>query len=137
MVSAILFQKKTTIYGIINCECTNACIEDPFAQHEVNVRTGMAGWHKRINKNYKSVARTAQLNDQVTLDPSRDAVGIMHTAAKKAILRRPGQDKVAREIGALESILTLSNPGAALRDHSEPPSLGNGVASTTEPGHTH
>ena len=55
---------------------------------EVNVRVGPAGWHKRINRSFKSVARTAQLNDNIEIDPSRDVVGKIHNSAKEAVLTR-------------------------------------------------
>ncbi|CAK9068560.1 Uncharacterized protein SCF082_LOCUS34499 [Durusdinium trenchii] len=56
---------------------------------EVNVRTGKAGWLKRIGRNFKSVIREAQLTDDVTIDPNRDVAGMMHAAARANVLNRP------------------------------------------------
>ena len=67
--------------------------------------TGMPGWHKRIQRNFKSVAKTTQLNDEICIDPSRDATGLMYAAARKAVLKTPSTCKIGKEIGALENML--------------------------------
>ena len=67
--------------------------------------TGMPGWHKRIQRNFKSVAKTTQLNDDVCIDPTRDAAGLMYTAARKAVLKTPSTCKIGKEVGALEHML--------------------------------
>lgn len=91
--------------------------------------TGIPGWHKRINRNFKSVGRHVQLNDQINLDPNRDAVGIMHNAAKKAVLGRQGQEKVAREISTLENLLTLGK-GNFITDGSSQNQTAQGLSSS-------
>ena len=71
----------------------------------------MEGWHKRINKNYKSVNRTAQLNDEYIIDPSRDSLGLMHQAARKTVLKAGKDIKFAKDIGSMEHMLCLGNGG--------------------------
>ncbi len=88
---------------------------------QVNVRTGIAGWHKRIRRSYKQVARSMQLNDSVTIDPTRDVAGLMDAAARKAILVRSAQDsKIAREIPSLENLLTLGISGSSSSITAQP-----------------
>ena len=77
------------------------------------MRTGISGWHKRIRRSYKQVSRTMQLNDSVTMDPTRDVAGMMDVAARKAILGRSAQEsRVAREIPSLENLLTFGISGS-------------------------
>ena len=52
------------------------------------MRTGPDGWFKRINKSFKSVARTAELNDGIEIDPSRDVVTKMYNSARDTVLSR-------------------------------------------------
>jgi len=72
------------------CFCSlEAAISSLSTLHtKVNVRTGPEGWFKRINKNFKSVARTAELNDGIEIDPSRDVVSKMYNAARDTVLAR-------------------------------------------------
>ena len=66
------------------------------------MRTGMPGWHKRINQNYKAVDRSVRLNDDHIIDPSKDVIGKMHKDAKAAVLKRKAP--IALDIGTLNPI---------------------------------
>ena len=55
---------------------------------QVNVLTGRAGWHKRINKTSTSMARTAELTDKHSIDPTGVAVDKMQAAAKKLLFKK-------------------------------------------------
>ena len=76
---------------------------------QVNVRTGLAGWHKRINNNYRSVSRTAQLNDEYIIDPTRDSLGLMQQAARRTVLKSAKDLRIGKDIGAMERMLCLGN----------------------------
>lgn len=65
------------------------------------MRTGKSGWHKRINRNYRSVTREAQHNDDYEVDP--DALTKMHAAAKSAVLKRKAN--IAKDVGLLDKML--------------------------------
>lgn len=97
----------------------------------MNIRTGISGWHKRIRRSYKQVARTMQLNDSVTMDPTRDVAGMMDAAARKAILGRSAQEsRVAREIPSLENLLTFGISGSSSSNTVQPQLL---APSSTDP----
>lgn len=85
---------------------------DGVSKAGVNVRTGKSGWHKRVNRNLKTVTREATLTDGVEIDPSRDAVGKIHAAAKAAVLKR--KHVIAKEISMI--------PGHANAPESAPSS---------------
>lgn len=78
----------------------------------------MPGWYKRIDRNYRQVERRAQLNDEVTIDSSRDSVGIMHQAARKQILKG-NSDKIGKEITGLQCMLIAGNIPLALPSQGE------------------
>lgn len=78
---------------------------------QVNVQTGKSGWLKRVNRQLKSVTREATLTDQFDLDPSRDAVGKIHAAAKSAVLKR--KHVVAKDISKDVHLASLSLGHAA------------------------
>ena len=53
---------------------------------QVNVLTGKAGWHKRINRDFNSLSKRTKLTDDVEI--SEGAVDKIHTAAKNVVLKR-------------------------------------------------
>ena len=98
------------------------------------MRTGVAGWHKRINRNYRNVTRSAQLNDGITLDPNRDAIGLMHQAARKAVINRSNQ-RIGRDLGSVETMLTSGGHKQALPQLTSPGFVASGTStSAADPG---
>jgi len=103
----------------------------------VNVRTGVQGWHKRINKNYRSVNRTAQLNDEYIIDPTRDSLGLMHQAARKTVLKSGKDLKIAKEVGSMERMLCLGNGSMDDVSVTADPTVPTGTSSGSNgPGQT-
>ena len=84
------------------------------------MRTGMPGWHKRINNNYKAVDRSVRLNDDHVIDPSKDVIGKMHKDAKALVLKRKAP--VALDLGVsnpIKSQLSLCAAEASSRMNDE------------------
>ena len=75
------------------------------------MRTGLTGWHKRTNRSFKEVSRSCQINDDVVIDASRDAIGKMHAAAKSMVLKR--KTNIAADLGSIGNILPASSSGTA------------------------
>lgn len=48
--------------------------------------TGKAGWHKRIHRDYNTVAKKTTLTDDIEI--CEDATNKIHTAAKSIVLKR-------------------------------------------------
>ena len=98
------------------------------------MRTGMDGWHKRINRSMKQVTRAKTLNDGVDLDPTGDALGKMYNAAKTALLKRKAV--IAKDINVLDS--TLASCGArcevASADDAQPEKVDEEGGSATGVG---
>ena len=77
------------------------------------MRTGMHGWHKSINKNFKAVDRSVRLNDDHIIDPSKDVIGKMHRDAKATVLKRKAP--IALDLGTtnpMKSQLSLCSGDA-------------------------
>ena len=100
---------------------------------KVNVRTGMAGWHKRINRNFRQVAREATLNDEIQLDPNRDALGHMQRAARKTVLKSC-TDRIALELGSMENMLTVTDRSNGAGLSTDAPAASANVAASSDTG---
>ena len=91
----------------------------------MNVRTGKAGWHKRIQRNYSTATKKSRLTDEIELN--EDAVDKVHSAAKGVILKRKAATIAVPMFGSSSS--RFADESASAPSHGTTAPDGQGLKS--------
>eukprot|EP00434_Breviolum_minutum_P041374 symbB.v1.2.036804.t1/scaffold5282.1/size28957/1 len=94
----------------------------------VNVRTGKAGWHKRIHRNYNAATKRSRLTDEVELN--EEAVDKVHSAAKSVVLKRKAATIAVPMFGSSSS--RFADEPAIAQSHSSVATDGQGPSDTEQ-----